>query len=376
MRHIKQVVSLSLSLPLLLVLGAAGAAAQDVNVHLGGADPVLRGAAAAAAGTSLDQGDVDGDGRRDLIVGAPGTGGVGQVSIFFTFAGDAGTIDLTPANADATITGNINGANFGTAIASGLILNSATSDAARNLVVGAPGIPGSAGIVYIFAGPITRGSYSATTARFIIVGGAGEQFGSSVATADLNGDGFREVIVGARGSSRVYVFNLVGRTAGTLSSATANMTIVEDAELVGGGLGEVIESAGDITGDGTYDLAIGMPRAYGTRGAVYIVRGHTAAEGITFPGTITLINASNGVFKGTDVGDRAGQSLAYKDVVFADTTSTRDLVIGAPGADGVGNARTDSGEVYIIWGGNLVPGCAVHSVQCTRQLSAPFAYGR
>jgi hypothetical protein len=377
---------LSLSL-FLLILPLNPTFGQDVSIHEnGGADPIFRGPDAAAAGTSLDQGDVGGgDNRRDLIIGSPGANNVGRVSIFFGAAGNStGLIDLAPSNANATLEGSVAGARFGASTSAGYIFNIQAAGIERDLVVGAPGSSSSASYVYVFKGPILTGTRSAATAAVTIIGGVGERIGTTLATADLNGDGYREVIVGALGaegiarSARVYVFNLRDRPAGIIcrvgpgcaSSAGgrfADMEIVEDDELLGSGLGEVIESGGDITGDGVYDLAIGLPRAYGTRGAVAVVRGHPAAEGWAFPGAQLVLTVTSVLLRGTDVGDRAGASLTFRDVVTSDTTGTRDLVIGAPGADGAGNARIDSGEVYIMWGASLCPG----GMPCQRLLSAP-----
>jgi VCBS repeat protein/FG-GAP repeat protein len=378
MRNVEQT---GLRWAMILALAAATPlAAQDILINQGGADPILKSSTGAALGTSLDQASIGGgDTRKDLIIGSPGwNSSRGQVAVLIAGSSPKGTVDIATA-ADILFNGTVVGGAFGFATAGGNIFTSSVTapTAERDLVVAAPTVNPvtDPGRVYVFAAPFARGTHTASEAIITLQGAPGEGFGSAVATLDVNGDGFREVIVGASVGGHIYVFNLQGRVAGaTLQSSDANMIIDADPDSLGLGFGEVLEAGGDITGDGAADLAIGSPRANGFRGKVQVVRGHNLAEGFVFPGRVQASAAACLTLTGVDVGDLAGQSLAFKDVVENDTAGIRDLIIGAPGGDGPpGLTRTDSGEVYVLWGGNLAPGCDVHApgAHCVRSLATP-----
>src|SRR4029079_2089569 len=74
--------------------------AQDINLATGGADLVWKGQAAGTnAGAWMDLGDMSGDARRDLIIGAPGNSATaGQVCVVHGGRGDGnGTVSLAHA---------------------------------------------------------------------------------------------------------------------------------------------------------------------------------------------------------------------------------------------------------------------------------------
>src|SRR5262245_29081380 len=186
---------------------ATFAQSRDINVL--SADQIWEGVQSGSkAGAWLDQGALRArtfaqDHRRDLIIGAPGGPGiVGQVHVIYGGPVRTGTITL--ATADATITGAALGDLFGTSTAAGNII-SVEGVEPKNLVVGAPGANGGKGVVYLFAGSFAQGQQLTTAdAVMTIVGAPGDQLGAMLATADLNNDGHREIIIGAPGNSKVY----------------------------------------------------------------------------------------------------------------------------------------------------------------------------
>jgi hypothetical protein len=256
---------------------------------------------------------------------------IGTVHIIYGGPVRQGTVSLQTS--DALITGEAAGDLFGTSTAVGNILSLEGTDP-KNLAVGAPAAAGGRGAVYLFAGPFgSFDSLTAGSAVFKILGRPGDQIGTMLATADLNNDGYREIVVGAPGTHRVYVIKGGPTLSGTLDLAdlaTPAPAMTIDIPGIGGVL-----TAGDVNADGIQDLFIGAP----TQNAVYAFAGQTGS----FP------TALASTFTGIDAGDMAGAALRLADL---DADGRRDLIIGAPGAAGPANGRPGAGEAYVIWGGS------------------------
>jgi hypothetical protein len=334
--------------------------AQDINLAEGGTELTWSGMVAnARAGAWLDRGDVGSDGAADLIVGSPGVAGqVGRVHVIFSTSLPRHQWNFSEAH--VTLLGLAPDDLFGTATAAGAILR--TEGGVRDLAVGAPGaMPGGrpgAGAIYLFSGPLPAGTRDASSAVFTVLGAAGDGIGVALATADLDNDGYREIIVGAPGNNRVYVFNLRNYTLPAtvdLATEAATLTLVAAPPLNGQRFGAVL-AAGELTGPETdlpgeasppaiYDLVIGVPEANQEAGQVFVLKGR---RGWTFPATLQFPAAADAIFSGVDAGDRAGATLRVLDL---DSDKQSDLAIGAPGGDGPGNQRPGAGEVYLLWGG-------------------------
>ena len=317
-----------------VLLGCSAAAAQtvDITTH---ADEVWNGTAAGSnAGTYLDLGAVSiGDNRSDLIIGAPGSASViGHV--YMIFGGPQPSGQLSLASAHASISGAAAGDLFGAATAAGNVVTPETS-LTRNLIVAAPNALGGRGAVYVFKGPFQVGDALTTAnAQYTILGNPGDHLGTALATADLNNDGYREIIIGASGNDRMYVIN-----GGPTLSGTRDLSVTPADLLVGlVGVGHVL-AAGDVTGDGIADLLVGSA----DMNVVALYKGRATGGIPTVP---------DAAFSGVHAGDRAGASIRLVDI---DHDGIRDIAIGAPGVDGPDGTRTDSGAAYVLWGG---PGLA------------------
>lgn len=332
------------------LLHARVAHTQTVNLAESAGRMRADGAVAGAmAGTCLARGDVNGDiHNRDLIVCAPEAASArGEVRILFGWLPSSNDFDLGTAN--VTITGAVAGDRFGAAANTGFVTTSELPQptTGRDLIVGAPDAEGGRGVAYLFAGSTLHGSLAASAAVYRVVGRPGDRLGSAVELADLNGDGYRELVLGAPGTGRVYVIDYrlhLGATAQQLDVTPAEVTFTAS------GIGSAL-AGGDLNGDRIFDLAIGAPGVNAEAGAVHVVLGRAGS----LPGApaSTLPLASGGAtFQSTDSGDRLGAELWINDV---DADDYADLIVSATGGDGPGNSRVNAGEVHILFGRPTLP---------------------
>ncbi len=237
-----------------------GVSAGQAYVYFGGASPntiadlTMTGVAAGDEfGYSVGgAGDVNGDGFGDVIVGADlndgGGASAGQAYVFF--GGPA-----ADAVADLTLTGLAAGDQFGLSVAGAGDVN---GDGFADVIVGAPendvaGTDAGQACVYFGAASPDR------TAGLLLTGAAAtDNFGYSVAgVGDVNGDGFADVIVGApfndaggNGAGQAYVY-----FGGPSPNSTADLTLT--GAVAADQLGYSVAGAGDVSGDGFFDVFVG-----------------------------------------------------------------------------------------------------------------------
>jgi hypothetical protein len=286
-------------------------------------DVVLSGTQPSAAyGYSVaTAGDVNGDGYSDLLVGIPNYDtpavNAGMVQLF---AGNASGISTSPS---WTAMGSVAGDQFGYSVSSAGDIN---GDGYSDVVVGAPGANGSAGVVYVYLGSAT--GLAAAPITWTGDAQAGCAFGFSVALAgDVNRDGYSDVVIGAPlydtgGSDRGKAYLYQGAAAVPVSPS---WTAAGSSNL--GQYGFCVAGAGDLNGDGYSDVAIGAP--FQNRisppippvkaGNVFLFYGGAAGLPMT-PSDALSGSGSNAEF-GSSVrgaGDTNGDGYA-------------DLLVGSPG---------------------------------------------
>jgi hypothetical protein len=201
-------------------------------------------------------GDVNRDGYDDLVAGSPGYDSGGQFfeGALYLWLGSPSGLAATPAQ---IIESNVANANLGQSVGTAGDVN---GDGFDDVIVGAPlyerGLS-QEGSAYVYLGSAAGlGAAPAWTGRG---GAAWGQYGISVSTAgDVDGDGFADVIVGQHDwdgavgdEGRVLAY--LGSPTGP--SPTASWIISETNP--GAQLGWAVSTAGDVNGDGFADVLVG-----------------------------------------------------------------------------------------------------------------------
>ena len=132
-------------------------------------------------------GDVDGDGKSDLVVGLPAYNGTGQVDLRLTAASAVPSLTLT----SSTLGQGAAGDEFGAAV----VLADLNEDGCSDIIVGAPGAAGTGRVYVVLGAPNGFQTADGKT----LDGGAtpGDRFGSSLAIARNLADTGFDLWVGA-----------------------------------------------------------------------------------------------------------------------------------------------------------------------------------
>jgi hypothetical protein len=282
-------------------------------------------------------GDVNGDDYSDLIVGAFLYDNEDVTSgRVFVFHGSPGGLGASP---DWTAEGDQANAHFGRSVGTAGDVN---GDGYSDVIVGAPFYDNGEedeGRAYVYYGSSTGLNH--TPAWIAESNQAGAEFGRVIASAgDVNGDGFSDVIIGARyydngqlneGAAFVYYGSSTGL------SGTPDWSAEGDQE--GAEFGRSVGSAGDINGDGYADIIIGAPSYdtdQGDEGRVFVYYGSAGG----------LRTTTEWIMSGSDMVG-FGWSVASAGDVNGDGYG--DIIIGAPY---YGISQPKEGRAFVYHGSN------------------------
>lgn len=286
-------------------------------------------------GAALAAGDLDGDGKAELLVGVPDEdfGSVADVGEVHVFRGSVSgpVFDHTLTQVDGGGT-NEAGDRFGAAIAIGKLTGSSVPE----IVIGAPGDRNSSplfgtaksGAVYVLhEDPTSLFAFQPT--RLATIALTGDNFGATLAIGKIDGDGNADLAVGAPGNGgKVYVY--AGRTPAELPPSWSAMATYRQAldNPAGGStdrFGEALVIA-NVSGSSTAEIVAGAPGVNASAGRVYIYNLAAANLAATAPMALVQTVFSNGA---QEAGDEFGAALA----AFPRDASTPqlELVVGSPG---------------------------------------------
>jgi len=309
--------------------------------------------------------DMTGDGRSEIVVGAPSVGSeAGAAYLVFGKASSAPVSLSALGAAGFQMNGSMN-SQAGRAVAG---LGDVNGDGRGDLAVGAPGASASNGAAYVVFG---RQSVSALTLESLTasegyrlgtpppgVEGVGE---SVAGLGDLSGDGRPDIAVGGTGDA-----DPPGRTNGGAAYAAFAPFPPRDVDLanldpmgfriIGAAqdfLGRRVAGAGDFNGNGSSDVLVSAPCADAPglvdAGKAYLVDGSPIqqADAAALGGRGVVVSGGFAESGGTcpDPGD---PEVSVAGIGDFNGDARPDVLIGMARNDP--NGRANAGAAYVLYG--------------------------
>lgn len=231
----------------------------------------------------------------------------------------------------------------GRAVASGDI----NGDGYDDLITGAPNnTTASITVTYGSSGVLKSATLSTSNSSIITGNGSADFFGTNIATGDINGDGYDDIAVSATGDT----------TGGAANSGAVYIIYGQADTLSSGALSSLTSAAKFYGGSGFVTgtaLAVGNVNgdayddiAFGSSND--ITPGTTGTVSIVY-GSATNYTGSNSIndlpkFTAEALGDSLGSDVAIGDI---DSDGYEDILMGAPSNDSGGD---NAGAAYLIYG--------------------------